>query len=594
MPDLIPAYRQAGGIQTSSRRKSGTISKTGSRFSPGTLDSGHSTKLMALSMPKGFAGMMILMELEFINKHSYAFMGDEMTGSMILLNGNILTFDSKNRRAEAVAVVDGKIAMVGTDEQIRGQYGKGCESIDLHGRTVLPGFIDSHVHLIATAVTAIGINLGETRGIDEVLAEVAERVRQTPPGKWILGYFITYLSDRGMPTRFDLDRVSKDHPIRVTHRNGHLCSLNTKALEILTLPTDLEGVERVSGDITGVIRDPAIQALPHPGLLLDEEMKRDALMIASQSILEKGVTTLHSLDGSPRNPGAIPLLLKIKDKLPIKLVLYNQTMEVKECLALGLPRIGGCISADGAFESHTAALFEPYADEPDNYGTLTYTSEQMCGFISKAHQAGLQIAVHCEADRAIEQVLFGYEKALRHSPREDHRHRIEHFEVPTENQVERVARAGIVTGMQPSFLPAFFFRSGEERYEAFLGRSRLKRIHPYRSMLSYGILMAGGSDSPVTKVDPLSGIEAAATHPHLEERLPILEAIKLFTINGARFAFEEDRKGSIEAGKAADLVILSQDPCSIAPEKIGKISIEMTLVDGKITFKNRTTSPLVK
>ena len=142
------------------------------------------------------------------------------------------------------------------------------------------------------------------------------------------------------------------------------------------------------------------------------------------------MTTIHALDGGRRNPGATAFLLKIKDDLPLKIVPYNQSMEIKETLDLGLPRIGGCICADGAFESHTAALFEPYADEPDNYGTLTYTQEEMSDFILRAHQAGLQIAIHCEADRAIEQVLYAYERALRHFPRKDHRHRIEHFEIP--------------------------------------------------------------------------------------------------------------------------------------------------------------------
>jgi hypothetical protein len=307
-------------------------------------------------------------------------------------------------------------------------------------------------------------------------------------------------------------------------------------------------------------------------------------------ILQRGVTTIHALDGGPRNPGATAFLLEIRGVLPLKIVLYNQSMVIREVLDLGLPRIGGCICADGAFESHTAALFEPYADEPDNYGTLTYPQEEMSDFILRAHQAGLQSAIHCEADRAIEQVLYAYERALRYFPRKDHRHRIEHFEIPTENQIERVARAGILTAMQPSFLPAFFFRDGVERYEAFLGRSRLKRIHPYRTMLSHGILMAGGSDSPVTRIDPLYGIEAAVNHPHSDERLSVLEAIRLYTINGARFAFEEEQKGSIEAGKAADLVILSEDPCAVVPEKIGSITIEMTLVDGEIVFKNENTT----
>jgi predicted amidohydrolase YtcJ len=508
-----------------------------------------------------------------------------MTDRLILWNGNILTMDSNDRRAEALAVVGGKIAGVGTSLDIQRLYGTGWESIDLQRKTVLPGFIDSHVHLMATAITAIGIDLGETKSLDEILEKVEERVRQTPPGEWVFGYFITHLSDRGMPTRYDLDRISKRHPIRLTHRNGHLCSLNSRAIEILDFPKDLEGVEKQSGEVTGVIRDPAIQNLRHPGLFMKEQMMTEALKLASRLALKKGVTTLHALDGGQRHSEAIPYLLKIKDELPIKLVLYNQTMKVKECLDLGLPRIGGCISADGAFESHTAALFEPYADEPDNYGTLTYTQQEMSDFILRAHRNDLQVAIHCEGDRAIEQVLHAYESALRYFPRENHRHRIEHFEVPTENQLERAAKASIVVGMQPAFLPVFFFRGGGERYEAFLGRARPKRIHPYRTMLSYGILMAGGSDSPVTKIDPLFGIEAAARHLHSEERLSSLEAIKLFTINGAKFAFEEDRKGSIEIGKKADLVILAEDPCSVAPERIGKIPVEMTLVEGKIAFQ---------
>jgi predicted amidohydrolase YtcJ len=508
---------------------------------------------------------------------------------MLLYNGDVLTLDSKNHQAEAIAIADGRIDRVGTNLEIRRLLREGWKSIDLQGKTVLPGLIDSHVHFMGTALTAIGIDLGEARSIDEILAKVEERAGQTPPGDWIFGYFITHLPDRAMPTRFDIDRVSIKHPVRLTHRNGHLCSLNSKALEVLKIPKGMEGVEQGAGGITGVIRDPAIQKLSHPGLSFTDEKKIEALNVACRLALQRGVTTFHALDGGPRNPGATAFLLKVRAALPLKIVPYNQSMVIQEALDLGLPRIGGCICADGAFESHTAALFEPYADEPDHYGSLTYTQEEMSDFILRAHRAGLQCAVHCEADRAIEQVLYAYERALRDLPRKDHRHRIEHFEIPTENQMERVARAGVLVAMQPSFLRTFFFRDGVDRYEAFLGRARLKRIHPYKTMLSHGILMAGGSDSPVTRINPLLGIEAAVTHPHVNERLSVLEAIKLFTINGARFAFEEREKGSIESGKAADLVILSEDPCSVDPERIGKIQIEMTLVDGKVAFRSENT-----
>ena len=147
-----------------------------------------------------------------------------MTDKSILFNGNIFTMDSEGHRAEAVAIVGGKIVRVGTISEIRPSYGEGWKSIDLQGKTVLPGLIDSHVHFMGTALTAIGIDLGEARSVDEILAKVEERTRQTPPGDWVFGYFITHLPDRAMPTRFDIDRVSRNHPVRLTHRNGHLCS----------------------------------------------------------------------------------------------------------------------------------------------------------------------------------------------------------------------------------------------------------------------------------------------------------------------------------------------------------------------------------
>ncbi len=505
-------------------------------------------------------------------------MGDRI----LFWNGHVFTMNSSNEQAEALAIANGKIVQIGTNQDIKSLFREEWQSIDLKGRAVLPGFIDSHVHFMATAITAIGVDLSEAKSVDEILALIEEEVKEVPRGEWIFGYFITHLSDRGMPTRRDLDRISIHHPIRLYHRNGHLCSMNTKALECLDVPRDLDGIEKEAGEMTGVIRDPAIQILSHPESMLSEERIQDSLTLASRMAAANGVTTVHALEDDQGDLNAITYLQRVKETLPIHLVLYPQTMEVQEVLKQGFSKIGGCICADGAFESHTAALFEPYADEPHHYGTLNYSQQEMANFIVQAHQKGLQIAIHCEGDRAIEQVLFSYESALRQIPRANHRHRIEHFELPTENQLERVAKAGIIVCLQPVFLPMFFFRDGVERYETFLGKSRLKRIHPYRSMLSHGVLMCGGSDSPVTKINPIQGISAAVNHPHLDERLPVVEAIKMFTINGAKAGFEEHDKGSLEVGKNADLVVLSDNPLTIAPEKIETLSVDMTFVNGKV------------
>jgi len=161
---------------------------------------------------------------------------------IVLFNGNILTLDSQESRAEALAIGEGRILKVGKNQETESLSAEGWQSIDLQGKTVLPGFIDSHVHLLATALTATGLNLSETRSIREILEKLAEKATKTPPGEWILGFFITHLSDRGMPTRYDLDRITTTHPVRLFHRNGHLSSLNTKALEILKVPGDLDGL----------------------------------------------------------------------------------------------------------------------------------------------------------------------------------------------------------------------------------------------------------------------------------------------------------------------------------------------------------------
>jgi hypothetical protein len=511
-----------------------------------------------------------------------------MVRNTVLWNGNILALDAAGRKFQALAVVNGRIARIGSNRDILDLVKEDWESLDLQGRTVLPGFIDTHEHLMQTGLAAIGIDLARVKTIDEILQKVEDRIKETPEGDWILGYCLNDLDieERRMPTRHDLDRVCTTHPVQLMHATLHLCSFNTKALEVLNLPGNVDGIDRVSGEPTGVIRDPAILTVVHPAMarLIHEETKQGALHLACQMALEKGITTLHALDGGFLGPGDVEVILKCKDELPVRVVLYHQSMDVEKTVRLGLPRIGGCLCADGAFEAHTAALFEPYADEPENYGALTYTQGEMRGFILKAHEAGLQIAIHCEADRSIEQVLSGYEKALRVSPRKDHRHRIEHFELPTENQIERAARAGIMLGMQPAFLPAFVGMN-MEKYEALLGTVRLRSIHPYRTILDHGIVIGGGSDSPVTPYNPLAGVEAAVNHPNPDQRVSVKEGFEMFTMGAARIAFEENEKGSIEPGKWADLVVLAEDPFAVAPDRIGEILIEMTMVEGMILFR---------
>ncbi len=239
--------------------------------------------------------------------------------------------------------------------------------------------------------------------------------------------------------------------------------------------------------------------------------------------------------------------------------------------------------ADGAPDSKTAAFFEPYCRDLTNYGMLYYQDDELEHLIETTHRAGFQISVHTCGTRATEQVLNVYRNVLRKYPRSDHRHRIEHFEMPLGDQIKRAIDLELALAMQPMFL----YLSGEETFEnirSLLGSDRANRWKPLRSIIDAGGLVAGGSDAPVTKMSPLRGIQACILHPKKQERITLYEAFKLFTINGARIGFEEHLKGSIEPGKLADLTVLSANPYAVKPEEVGKIKVEMTIVGGKIVF----------
>ena len=506
-----------------------------------------------------------------------------MHDRLAIINANILTMDPADRRCRALAIENGRIAAMGS-QAVAPLIEQGWPQKDLDGRTVLPGFIDSHEHLMLTGSQASAVHLDDANDFGAILERIAQRARSTDKGEWVFGSFLNEqnLAEKTMPTRHDLDRAVPDHPVFILHATAHMCALNTRALTILDPPMDLDGLDRIGGEATGVIRDPGILTFIHPAMaaIVPERTKVDYLLTAGRMALAKGITTVHALDGGDLGPGDTRIIWQNRHHLPVHLVCYNQSMDIGEVKELGLPRIGGCICSDGAFEAHTAALFEPYADEPDNYGALTYAQETMDAFILDAHREGLQIAVHCESERAIEQVLWAMEKALRAFPRADHRHRIEHLELPTDNQIQRMADAGIMASMQPAFIPAFIGQEDMEVYERLLGKARLRRVHPYRTILDAGIPISGGSDSPVTPYDPLTGIQAAVSHPNPAQRVSVREAIAMFTSTAAWSAFEENEKGTLESGKRADLVVLEEDPCKVSANRIKDIRIHSVCVAG--------------
>jgi len=501
----------------------------------------------------------------------------------IIINANGIAMDEADTRFTALAVENGRIASVGDAGSVRPRIGEGWPVLDLEGATVLPGFIDTHQHLGLTGQVLGGLNFSDAASLDEVHDRIRSHAASKQPGEWIFGYAFNEmrLGAGSMPLAETLDALCPDHPVMLVHCSWHLCALNSRAFDLLDLPPGLPGMDLGGGgEPTGLVRDPGAvtHVFPAVSVLTPDGVKLDRFKTACNAALKEGVTTLHCLEGGDYGPGDTRLVEENKDRFPLHTLVWNQVMDVKETKSLGLRRIGGCICADGAIDAHTAALFEPYCDQPGNSGVLNFTQGQMDGFIMHAHREGLQVAIHCETDAAIEQVLSAMEKALAASPRDDHRHRIEHCEIPTGDQLDRMAGAGIIASMQPAFLPHLVDMAD---YERMFGPERLRWLHPYRTMLDKGIRLCGGSDCPVTPHSPLAGIQAAVLHPIEEERISPLEAIRMFTIDAAFSGFEEGERGSIEEGKYADLVVLSHDPLTVEPGDIRDIRIIKTIVEGK-------------
>jgi predicted amidohydrolase YtcJ len=510
----------------------------------------------------------------------------------LIVKGNVITVDNQKPRAVAIGVKSGKIASVGTASEVEAGTRKATRVLDLKGKTVLPGFIDSHAHPMGTGKNRLGVDLSSVKTVAEALKKIRQRVEKTPPGNLIFcpDYNRLYVVGKRYPTKKELDDVSTRHPIWIQHYDGHFSMVNSLALKMLGFKAGMEGVETDDRDeLTGLIQDPASpRPLSSGDNFADEAEAMEALMLVTKEAASVGITTLFAKEGLEN----AEFIMKNIKKIPVRIhpMVFPgfgaATLDdVINSKYLG-DHICVCNITDGSVEGRTAALYEPYTDDPTTLGMLYHTDDELYGFVEKVHTAGCQISIHAESDRAIDQVLWAYEKVLEKYPRQDHRHRIEHFEVPTKKQIKRVARLGVALAMQPMFITVCE-GPNLDYYRALLGDERVKRTHPFRSILDEGILVSGGSDTPVTKMNPLGGMQACVNHPTKEQRIDVYEAIEMFTVNGAKIGLEEDIKGSIEPGKLADFVVLSDDLYHVHREKIGDIKVEMTIMGGKIVYERK-------
>jgi predicted amidohydrolase YtcJ len=505
---------------------------------------------------------------------------------LVVRNANIITMNPRQPRAEALAVRDGCIVAMGTWEDVA-PHAEDIRVLDLAGKTVLPGLIDTHAHFLWTALSLASLDVSDAQDHPALQAIIRRAAADTPPGELIhcMG-FTEYALDteKFSPIIEALDAVAVDNPVYLAGVTGHASAANTRGLELLALPDDTPGLLRdSSGRLNGLLTNRANNLADekfHELFGLDERAK-EMIPQAIEKAHSVGITTLHALEGGVAGEdSSAEDLLNAMPTLPLRFVLYYQTLDVDKVLELGLPRIGGCILLDGDVEPHTAALSEPYADDPECYGTLYYSQEVIDAFVLKAHDAGLQVAMHAVGDAAVEQALRAYEAALAAHPRDDHRLRIEHCEVIREDQIQRAQRLGVALAIQPPF-NHYWPHTG---YYPTLGEERAWKADPVRTLMRPGLLIAGGSDSTVTPLGPLIGVHAAVNHSNPAERVSVQEALELYTINAARIAFQETDKGSLETGKLGDFVVLSEDPFDMDPTRIKDIPVEMTVIGGDIMY----------
>jgi predicted amidohydrolase YtcJ len=518
---------------------------------------------------------------------------------LVLLNGNIVTMDSEQPKAQAVAIKNGKFVAVGADKQILSYVGKSTKKIDLKGKTVVPGFVDAHVHGASLGRVLSQINLRNVKSIREIQRKVKQQAEKTAEGKWIIGrgWDQDKLTERRYPSRFDLDQAAPRHPVFLLRVCGHLGVVNSKAMRLaeITKQTELpEGgcIDRApeTGEPNGVLRENALNLIYNVLPKSSEEDLTSTCLLACQKMVEEGITTAHWIINSASE---FHVLQKMNshNMLPMRIYVLIPVEILDNLIELGLStgfgsdkiRVGSVkILADGSLGARTAALKQPYNDAPETEGMMLYSQNQLEKFVQKAHEADLQLAIHVIGDKTVEMVLKVLEKELRKAPKENHRHRLEHVSVLNPRLIKKIKEIDIVASVQPHFVVSDFWVVDR------LGQARAKWAYAFKSLLKEGIVAMGGSDAPVEPVSPILGIFAAAARKTFpQERLTVDEALRLYTVNAAYGSFEEDVKGSIEKDKFADLVVLSRDLYKTAPQQIKDIKVEMTIVGGNIVYTRK-------
>ncbi|MDW3229107.1 MAG: amidohydrolase [Acidobacteriota bacterium] len=526
----------------------------------------------------------------------------------VLINGHIWTVNSQQPEAEALAIVQNRIVSLGKSSEIKKLIGSQTRVIDLKGRFVLPGFIDTHTHFLNGGLALRSVQLRTCRSREEFTRRIEAKTKELEPGSWILNgdWDHEQFSPPVLPSKEWIDKVTPEHPVCVNRFDGHMVLVNSLAMSLAGIdkktvsPPGGEIIkDPLTGEPTGILKDAAAELVyaKIPELTLAE--KKEAVKAALKEAAVNGVTSIH--DMSDASSFEVFQELLRSGELTSRLYVYIQIPEIDVFLRLkiksgfGHPflRLAGLKGfVDGSLGSETALFFEPYSDNPKAYGLLAshmFPEGIMEKRLSQADQAGLQVAVHAIGDRANAMVLDIMEKIIRENGPRDRRWRIEHVQHLRKSDIERFSQLGLIASVQPYH--AIDDGCWAERK---IGSERAKTTYAFNSLLQAGAIPVFGSDWTVAPLSPLTGIYAAVTRKTLDgqnpegwipqEKITVEEAIKSYTVRAAYAEFSEKEKGSLEPGKLADLVVLDRNLLRIEPDEILKTRVLLTMVDGRVIF----------
>lgn len=534
-----------------------------------------------------------------------------MPADLVVTNAQIYTMDPGTPTAEAFAVRSGRFLEIGSMNAIEELIGPHTKVLNLQGAPVLPGLTDAHIHFTHYALSLQQIQIFEIPSLEEMLQRVAEKAATTPKGQWLTGWGWnhTLWNEPRFPTRHDLDRVAPDHPVLLREKSGHSAVVNTLALQLAGLdakspnPAGGEIMRDGNGALTGMLlEDPAIYLVAGKIPEATDEEVDTAVMAAQEKAHRFGLVAVHDLDGK-RGFGSFQRL-RLRGLLKLRAVTHISMEQLPYALGVGLRtgfgdqwlHVGGLkLFADGALGPRTAAMIEPYENEPDNYGITVVDKEDMLEMASKASAAGMPTVIHAIGDRANHDVLDVFaevrkQEAVAGIPRTARRHRIEHVQLLHPDDLPRLAELDVIASVQP-----IHATQDMNNVDAFWGK-RGEFAYAFRQLLNSGARLALGSDAPVETPNPFVGIHAAVTrrradgYPNAEgwhpaEKLTVAEAVAGYTTGAAYAESLETVMGSIAPGKYADFIVPDRDIFTCDPMEIKDTTVKMTVVGGEVVFE---------